>query len=258
MCDAMRGRLATQSASQNAPDSPLEIKDATLTEPFDGFTHETFSFLQDLSSHNDKAWFEQHKSTYLEQVLKPLQFLVTGLGSFMLSIDPEFEITPTVNKTISRIYRDTRFSKDKSPFKTNHWITFKRPGKDWQNHPAFFFEISPNSYRYGMGFFSADRETMDGFRRRIDSHPAKFLAATAFYPTQGEFVIEGAQYKRPLKADIPTELLDWYNRKSFYLACNQMVGEKGIDKHLIEDLMRGFDTLTPLYYYLCGTASPAG
>jgi hypothetical protein len=56
-----------------------------------------------------------------------LVILVGALGEFMLSIDPWFEVTPAVDRTISRIYCDTRFAKDKSPYKTTMWITFKRP-----------------------------------------------------------------------------------------------------------------------------------
>ena len=235
-----------------------ELKDTALTEPFNGFTHETFNFLRKLRDHNNKTWFELHKSAYQEQVLQPLQALASGLGSFMLSIDPEIEVTPTVHKAISRVFRDTRFSSDKSPYKTSHWITFKRPRKDWQNFPAFFFEISPDSYRYGMGFFSADRETMDRFRRLVDSNPVAFLASISFYSKQCDFVIEGTEYKRSLKTDIPMELLVWYNRKSLYLANNLTVGEAGIDAHLIADLKRGFETLTPLYHYLSRAASQAG
>mgnify|MGYP001567660317 CR=1 FL=1 len=57
--------------------------------------------------------------------------------------------------------KDTRFSKDKSPFKCTMWITFKRPNKEWKGAPAYFFEIPTESYRYGMGFYSAGKETMD-------------------------------------------------------------------------------------------------
>ena len=90
----------------------------------------------------------------------------------MRSIDPEIEVAP--GRAVSRVFRDTRFSKDKSPYKTSHWITFKRPRKNWQNFPAFFFEISPDTYRYGMGFFSADRATMDRFREGLETNPSVF------------------------------------------------------------------------------------
>lgn len=219
------------------------------------FTHATFDFLRKLRSHNDKSWFETHKSDYRDHVLLPLQALTAELGSLMQSIDPEIEITP--GKVISRAHRDTRFSKDKSPYKTSHWMTFKRSRKEWQNFPAFFFEISPDGYRYGMGFFSADRGTMDRFRACIDANPAAFLTRVAFHSQQKDLVIEGEQYKRPLKTNFPSDLLadwgrlnDWYQRKNFYLVRNGALDTQGIPPGLTDALTRDFQTLAPLYHDL--------
>ena len=224
------------------------------------FTQTTFDFLRDLRAYNDKPWFEAHKAVYRDHVLLPLQALAAELGSLMQSIDPEIEIAP--GKAVSRVYRDTRFSKDKSPYKTSHWITFKRSRKEWQNFPAFFFEISPEAYRYGMGFFSADRATMDRFRASIDANPAAFLARVAFYSRQNEFVIEGDRYKRPLKTDYTQDvrahrdrLDDWYQRKSLYLVCNRLIQGQGIPAGLSSDLSRGFQTLAPLYLDLSSVAA---
>lgn len=226
-----------------------------MTEKFNGFSPATFHFLINLPNNNHKEWFELHKADYQDHVLKPLQALAAGLGPLMLSIDQDFEVTPSINKTISGIYRDTRFSKDKSPYKTSHWITFKRPGSDWQDYPAYFFEISPNSYRYGMGFYSASRVTMDRFRKGLDVNPARFLSATEFFSKQGVFTIEGEVYKRPLKTDLPEKLKDWYNRKNIYLVSNKQIEGNSIEKELISELILGFKTIAPFYDYLCGVAA---
>jgi uncharacterized protein (TIGR02453 family) len=226
-----------------------------MNEIFDGFSPQTFQFLESLSDNNKKEWFELHKTDYLDHVLKPLQALVAGLGQFMLSIDPDFEVTPALNKTISRIYRDTRFSRDKSPYKTSHWIAFKRTRKEWMEHPAYFFEISPDSYRYGMGFYSASRQTMDKFRKSIDANPKSFLSAISFYKNQKVFIIEGEEYKRPLKTDLSKELREWYNRKYLYLVSNRQIEENCITSELIPDLIYGFKTIAPLYHYLSKVAA---
>jgi uncharacterized protein (TIGR02453 family) len=227
-----------------------------MTEEFNGFSPATFQFLRDLCSNNRKEWFELHKQDYQDHVLAPLKALAAGLGPLMLSIDFDFEVTPAINRTISRIYRDTRFSKDKSPYKTSHWITFKRPAKDWQDYPAYFFEIAPYAHRYGMGFYSASRETMDRFRKGIDLNPAKFRAATAFFSKQNAFTIEGEVYKRPLKSDLPEELQNWYNRKSLYLVSNKQISNNSIGRELLSELKHGFETISPFYAYLCKVAAP--
>lgn len=222
---------------------------------FDGFPAAAIQFLRTLRENNNKAWFELHKPDYQNELLKSLQALAAGLGPLMLNIDPDFEVAPALNKTISRIYRDTRFSKDKSPYKTSHWITFKRLRQEWKDYPAFFFELSPYSYRYGMGFYSASRQTMDNFRAAIDNNPEAFRIAISFYSIDKNFRIEGEQYKRPLKADSPDEFLEWYNRKSLYLVSNQQIEGNSIEKKLIADLMQGFKIMEPLYHYLCKVAS---
>jgi uncharacterized protein (TIGR02453 family) len=228
---------------------------AIMQERFAGFLSATFRFLRDLRSNNEKQWFELHKPDYQEHVFKPLQALVAGLVPLMLSIDADFDATPALNKTISRIHRDTRFSKDKSPYKTSHWITFKRRSPKWKDFPAYFFEISPDAYRYGMGFYCASRETMDKLRRRMDANPRAFLAATAFYPKQDFLAIEGERYKRPLKGDIPPELNDWYHRKNLYLVSTHQPKGDSIEKTLLGELQRDFETLASFYHYLCKVAA---
>lgn len=222
---------------------------------FTGFPSRGVQFLQGLREHNTKEWFESHRQEYQQFIVQPMQALVEELALLMLSIDPMLEVSPVVSKTISRIYRDTRFSKDKSPYKTNQWLTFKRPRKEWQNHPAYFFELSPEFYRFGMGFYRADRTTMDRFRADLDENPKPFLAATRFF-NQGLFALEGESYKRPLKAEIPPTLQDWYNRKSFYLVSSHPVERQGISSALADELASSFEELAPLYQYLSKVIQP--
>ena len=164
---------------------------------FNGFSPKTLKFLRGLKANNNKAWFQAHREDYDAYVLGPLQDLVADLGEFMLGIDPRFEITPAVNKTISKIYRDTRFSKDKSPFRSTVWITFKNQNKDWTTRVCgYFFELSVNSYRYGMGFYNAAPAIMSRFREMIDENPKEFMKVISFFAKQRTFVLEGEKYKR--------------------------------------------------------------
>ncbi len=130
------------------------------------------------------------------------------------------------------------------------WITFKRPGKNWRDAPAYFFEISPDSYRYGMGFYSASKDTMDRFRETIDKKPKEFLEAISFYPKQQDFVVEGEEYKRILDENKPGEVQNWYQRRNLYLVCNRKVDNRLFSRELIDDLIFGFGLLAPFYHYL--------
>lgn len=216
---------------------------------FQGFSPETFAFLRDIGNNNNKPWFEVNKTKYQTFVVTPLQALVADLSGFMLGIDPRFVTTPAVGKTISRIYRDTRFSKDKSLYRNNMWLTFKRPIKEWMEAPAYYFEISPEGCSFGMGFYNASRSTMDAFRKMIDEEPDRFLDAVAFRGN-GPFRLEGERYKKLLAPDKPEPIGDWYNMKSFYLVGTHQLDEGLFRQGLADELMDGFATLAPLYEFI--------
>jgi uncharacterized protein (TIGR02453 family) len=218
---------------------------------FNGFSPKTLKFLRGLKANNNKAWFEGHRADYEQYVLGPLRDLVTDLGDFMLDIDMRFEITPAVNKTISRIYRDTRFSKDKSPFRSTVWFTFKNRKKDWTTRVCgYFFELSVDSYRYGMGFYDAAPAIMSKFRQVIDENPKEFLKAISFFDKQKTFVLEGEKYKRIIDENKPEKIQHWYQRKNMYLVCNRKIDDTLFSGKLVDDLKYGFGLISPFYIFL--------
>jgi len=225
---------------------------------FRGFSRKTFSFLRDLHNNNDKTWFKAHREVYEEHVLQPLRALVTDMSDFMLGIDLSFEVAPAVGKTISRIYRDTRFSKDKSPFHDCAWITFKRSGKDWSRYiPGYFLEIAPKSYRYGMGFYEAAPDLMARFRERIEEDPESFVKAVGWLDKQKVFTVEGERYKRPTGQDKPEPIRTWYGYRSFYLTCNRTIDDAILSPKFPDRLMDHFGMAAPLYRYVHRVAQEA-
>ncbi len=218
---------------------------------FQGLSRGTFTFLRDLGRNNDKKWFQAHRPVYEQHVLQPLRDLVSDLTDFMLGIDLSFEVAPAVGKTISRIYRDTRFSQDKSPFRDCMWITFKRSGKDWARWiPGYFLEINPTWYRYGLGFYDAAPELMARFRQRIDEDPESFAKAVAWFGKQEVFTLEGERYKRPIGQDKPEPIRTWYSYKSFYLSCSRKIDKAILSAQFVDQLQEHFGMAAPLYRYI--------
>jgi uncharacterized protein (DUF2461 family) len=168
----------------------------------------------------------------------------------MLEIDPDFEVRPLINKTISKIYRDTRFSRDKSLFKKAMWLTFKKPSRDWKDALAYFFELMIDSYRFGLGFYSASRTSMDCLRRSIDDNPEPFLKAISFYKKNSTFELKGDKYRRPIKSNYSDRIQDWYQRKSFYLVDTRNIDKILFSPMLAKEMIKGFKNLSPLYIYL--------
>jgi len=218
-----------------------------MADRFNGFSPLAPAFFERLAVNNTKAWFEDHRDEYQELLLEPLKLLVSELADTMLALDPALITIPAVDKTISRIYRDTRFSRNKSPYKTCLWITFKRYSPDWKTAPCFFFEITADCYRYGMGFYSATRQTMGNLRRLIETKPEQFRATVAWLAQQDAFLLEGDCYKRPLNPTLPDDLQRWHCRKNIYLVCNREVDGRLFTQDIRDDLAAGFRQLQPLY-----------
>ncbi|MDD5171368.1 MAG: DUF2461 domain-containing protein [Syntrophales bacterium] len=229
------------------------------TRQFRGFTSEALTFLYDIKANNSKDWYEENKANYRRYLLHPFQDLVFDLTASIKAIDPEIVTMPTVDKTISRIYRDTRFSRDKSRYRDAMWLVFKRSSREWTQMPAFYFEMTPGWYRYGMGFYSALPRTMACFRQVIDERPSAFLTAISFYDHASPFILEGECYKRILKPGQPATIKEWYQKKNFHLTCRKPVDERLFSPELTDDLIGGFAMLAPLYRYLwqiCEAQSP--
>lgn len=215
---------------------------------FNGFSQAGLNFLQDAWIHNSKTWFDEHRSIYDNDLVKPFKLLVEQLTPEMLKIDEWFETKPAIGKTISRIHRDTRFSKDKTLYRSRLWLTFKRPNKDWKEAPAYFFEISPDSYQYGLGYYCASKQTMDIFREEIANDTAKFLEMIRCVKKPFELV--GESYKRPLVKEQDEKIATWYNRKSLaVMVTNNHIADV-LDSDLPNKLIKGFKKIVPLYDYL--------
>ncbi|WP_058911757.1 DUF2461 domain-containing protein [Entomohabitans teleogrylli] len=221
---------------------------------FAGFEQQGLTFLQQVRIENDKEWFEAHRDVYQQSLLTPLRALVDTLALAMLEIDPQFETRPAIGKTLSRIHRDTRFSHDKSRYRSRMWLTFKRPGKDWTDAPAYFFELGPDMLRYGLGYYSASKATMDLFRHTLKQRPQPFLAV-AQQCCQGGFELVGESYKRLLVKDLDPVISSWYHRKSFAVMVTSSDVEPLFHPQLAQTLTHGFRQLEPLYQWLMNVES---
>lgn len=178
------------------------------------FSEKTFDFLIENRFNNSKEWFHAHKDVYDEYVLKPLTQLSVDIGDTISAMDEKIVTIPKINKTISRIYRDTRFSKDKSLFRESMWLTFKRDKKEFTHYPEFFVVLNPQMFFFGCGYYWMEPKTMEKVREMVlEDHPA-FLKAQKAYKNQSVFRIDGDCYKRTKYPDESPEKREWLDMKS--------------------------------------------
>ena len=212
------------------------------------FSQNTINFLVENRLRNDKAWFEAHKEQYNHDVIAPFISLTHELSSVLSDIDDKLICSPKVGGSISRIWRDARFSKDKSLFRDTMWCMFVRQKN--LGLPEFFFVISPNNFLYGCGYYSAGAASMESLRELILSGDQDFKTALSAYESQDAFQLEGDMYKKSRYPDMPENLKNWLDRKTLCFLRESHDFDLLYSDKLSGKIAEGFKILKPIYHFL--------
>lgn len=135
---------------------------------FKGFSPETLIFFTDLAANNNKTWFEAHRRDYDNFVMEPSREFVITLGERLRKLAPNVMADPRVNKSIFRIHRDTRFSKDKTPYKTHLalWFPVHQGGAKF-DHPGYYFHLEPGNLMLGAGIHGFSKPLLKSYRDAV-------------------------------------------------------------------------------------------
>ncbi len=212
---------------------------------------QTLNFLAQNKFNNSREWFRAHKPEYQEYVLAPMAELVNLLAPTIQKIDPLIITEPKVGKAISRIYRDTRFSRDKSLYREVMWIVFARSKSEFGCLPGFVLEFSPQGFRYGCGYYGAPPRTMEMIRRMALEGDKAFQKAFRAMKKQDIFTLEGEFYKRSKCPDAPKDMRSWLDRKNLDWMRNSTDASLLFSPDLYKTLSDGFTLLAPFYDFLC-------
>ena len=220
---------------------------------YECFSQRTIDFMWSLRFNNNKTWFDLHKDEFSRDFQRPMK----ALGQAVFErVTADFGDRGFIHKN-SRIYKDARRVRDGDPYRTNLWFSIERPSEEWTYTPVFWFELAPENWSYGLGYYQARAETMAKLRARIDKNPKVFEKLIAPLDEQDEFVLEGPEYARKKEAPTP-KTAAWYNKKSFSLIHNQANGEELFSPELADRLVTGYTFLMPLYdYFITLDADPA-
>ena len=211
---------------------------------FKGFSPRTIEYMFNLRFNNNRLWFEEHKDEFQREFQNPMKQL--GQEIFA-QLNEDYEHYGFKHK-VSRIYKDARRVRGGEPYRTNLWFSIEKPSEEWTSTPVFWFELAPEEWSYGLGYYMAKPMTMLNLRARIDNEPKKFEKLVAPFEKQVEFTLDGPEYAR--KKEAPTAKTEqWYNKKSFSLVHNQQNGEELYSPELAQRLITGYRFLMPLYDY---------
>ena len=176
------------------------------TNGFNGFSRKTVKFYRDLKRNNDKAWFAEQKELYREVVLDPAQAFVLEMAQKLRAIAPGVIGDPRLNGagSIFRIYRDTRFSKDKSPFKTYLGILLWEGEGKKVERSGFYVHLEPPDLMLGVGVYMFTKENLERYRNAAASQKSGALLAEATESLESKgYEVGGSHYKRVPRGSDP-------------------------------------------------------
>lgn len=215
---------------------------------FEGFAAETIDFLWELRMNNSREWMEQNRERYKTVLKEPFDRLAAEL----VQAGKEYS-GQEMACSISRINRDIRFSKDKSPYRACRWVVLhgtKTVGTGWKLRPAFYFEMNPESYTYGMGLYYATPEYLAAFRRKIVENPAAFLRIAKKIDKDKCYRLGGADYRKVKDESLDPLLQSWYRKKELVVSTTQPLGDVIFSEELPAFLTQEWKRLRELYRFL--------
>lgn len=165
---------------------------------FNGFPREAVTFFQNLKLNNNKTWFEAHKPDYQNNVLEPAQAFIEEMGARLKQLSPGIHADPRVNKSIFRIYRDIRFSKDKTPYKTHLGIwLWEGEGAKFESS-GYYFHLEPPNILLGVGIHMFSKNLLKAYREAVVDPVAgpKLVQAVQEVSQKGSYKLGGEHYKR--------------------------------------------------------------
>jgi uncharacterized protein (TIGR02453 family) len=175
------------------------------------FRPELFDFLRQLKRHNNRNWFTKNKARYLEVVQDPALLFVSSFGPYLHRLSPHFVADPRpTSGSLFRIYRDTRFSPDKRPFKTHVGIHFSHAtGKD-AHAPVFYLHLEPENCFAAAGVWRPDSSALTKIRMAIVAEPEPWAKARRKLELEGDSLV-----RPPRGFDPHHRFIDDIKRKDF-------------------------------------------
>jgi len=214
---------------------------------FSGFDPRFFAFLKELKAHNTREWFADNKARYVAEVETPALQFITALAPALKTISPRFVARPTrVAGSLFRIHRDTRFSPDKTPFKTHIAMRFQHDAKGLERPPSFYLHLSPGECMGGGGLYHTDMPALRKIRQRIHDQPRDWQQVR-----ESGFEIQGDQLKRvPPPYPAAHAFADDLRRKDYY-AIDTYTLEEAMAPDFVDRYASECARIAPLVRFLC-------
>ena len=214
---------------------------------FEGFPEETIRFFLDIRFHNDIAYYKAHEDEYVRYVKQPFFDFINALAPTVAQVADDIELRP--EKCLARFRRDTRFTKDKAPYRDHLWLLFRRSGEPRENSVMYWFELSPETVNWGLGFWGENRVLLDELRRRMLTRPSELQDALRACGVPDDTLrIEGESYKRmKLPEELAPSLKPYYPLKDIYIARRGVALREAYRPTIVDEFAKDILRLKPMY-----------
>jgi uncharacterized protein (TIGR02453 family) len=216
------------------------------------FPKDAVSFLKKLSKNNDKDWFEANRESFETDLFKPAQEFVKTLGAELQKIRPGIQAIPKTDKSIFRLHRDVRFSKDKSPYKTNLGILLWEGSRKKMENSGLYVHLEPGAVMAGLGMHVFQKDQLELFRNAVcDQAMQKELVTAVSKVTKKGHDIVGEHYKqipRGFDKDMPNAELLLYNRLHAWHSSKDL--KPILDGNMVKYCVKLFKEMLPVHEWL--------
>jgi uncharacterized protein (TIGR02453 family) len=206
-------------------------------------------FLRALEKNNTREWFEANKDTYLSQVKAPMEQVVAAVGARIARFAPAYVVEP--KKAMYRIYRDTRFSANKTPYKTNTSALFYRSELGRNEAAALYFEISPRFLGIAGGLYMPNPDYLRAVRAHLMEHHERFsklISSRKLAQKCGG--MQGERLSRPPKGFLPDQPgIEWIKHKQWYF-WQELDHKLALGPSLVEEVAKRFELMIPAVEFM--------
>ena len=223
--------------------------------PFEGFPKELVAFLEELRQNNNRPWFQEHKEEFNRVVISPAQDFVVAMGERLRTLSPTVVADPRANGSgsIFRIYRDIRFSKDKTPYKSHLGMFFWDGNRKKMENPGFYFHIEPPKLLLAAGFHEFPKPVLGVYRDSVvhPAHGPALAQAVEQVTLSGAYDIGEPHYKRVPRGYDPDHVYaDLLRYRGLGVTIESTIPEEFFAPEFIDYCFKWYRGMFPIHSWL--------
>jgi uncharacterized protein (TIGR02453 family) len=218
---------------------------------FSGFPQDLFDFFEDLKLNNNRAWFNDNKARYYDSVVNPVSEFVVCMGPRLKQISRHYKADPRPHGgAMFRIYRDTRFSKDKTPYKTHAAVQFRHEAGRDAHAPGYYLHLAGDGLFFGGGIWTPPSPKLNKIRDFIADNARSWSRISNAKKVKDVGGIKGDGLKRPPRGfDAEHVHIDDLKRKSFFVM-SEAEPSAALRPDFVDVVSEAFKRATPLNRFI--------